>query len=185
MLADQLSEEIKDRVWDELLDCEHYVRYYEKLTNRFGRRARWTRLTIFVGGSFSIAAAFGLIPWWQVSASAAGFFLLATAVDFVWDWGTKSKVAHAISLTCWIARREYATLFRQARAGRLGDTEITKQCDLLSAWMLAATAQMSEIDSKASSEAYDEAVGVAVDEWSRYANRNNDFKASPQASAGT
>ena len=155
----------RDRIWQEMLDVARYVHYYEALTNRWSWYDKGLRASMLVGASLSIAALADVLPAWS-GICAAVFLIVATVFDFIWSWGVKASLAHAINLECNMVDNEYAALWTQIRADQISDHEAQSRSNQLLARIMAATAQLTETNRRLNRKAQESAYKVVADRWS-------------------
>lgn len=159
-----VTEHTKDRLWEEMWDVARYVQYYAMQTNRLARWNKVVRFCILVGAALAVGSTADLLP--AVYGIAGGLTLLVlTAVDFIWDWGTKAALSHAISLECCVIEKDYESLWSQVKTEQIGDRACQEQINHLAMRVMAATAQLSETDRGLNRKAQEAAAKVLADRW--------------------
>ena len=167
-MASEVKTHTRDRIWQEMLDVARYIHYYETLTNRYARFSRIIRAVIFVGAALSIGLSLDVLPRPEGVAAgvvAASALLVATIVDFVWDWGTRASVSHAINIECHIIQTEYTSLWSMVETGMIGDSEAQSKSSQLVLRTIAATAQLSETHRKLNATAQKAAYENVSSRW--------------------
>lgn len=159
-----VTEHTKDRLWEEMWDVARYVQYYELQTNRLGFWNRAVRFCILVGAALAVGAAFDILP--EIYGMIGGLGLLSlTAFDFIWDWGTRSALSHAINLECCVIEKDYEDLWTQVMTNRIGDVECQTKINHLAMRVIAATAQLSDTDKRLNTKAQKAATKILADRW--------------------
>ena len=167
-MASEVKAHTRNRIWQEMLDVARYVHYYETLTNRYARRGRIIRAFIFVGAALSIGLSLDVLPGpigVGFGVSAALVLLVATIVDFVWDWGTKASVSHAINIECCIIQTEYTSLWSMVETDEIDDSEAQSRSSHLVLRTIAATAQLSDTNRKLNKKAQKAAYANVSSRW--------------------
>ena len=112
---------LRDAVWDQLLDADRCVRYYNALSDRYRKyhnNSRYiTLIASVIGAGLSAASILDInLKWLGFDLGAAGVFLFVFLVmvavatwDFVQDCGYKSAVLGDVSREC----AQYETRLRQ------------------------------------------------------------------------
>ena len=167
-MASEVKAHTRDRIWQEMLDVARYIHYYETLTNRYARYSRLIRAVIFVGAALSIGLSLDVLPrplGVVAGVSAAVALLVATIGDFIWDWGTKASISHAINIECCIIQTEYTSLWSMVETGMIDDSEAQSRSSHLVLRAIAATAQLSETNRKLNATAQKAAYTNVSSRW--------------------
>lgn len=159
-----VTEHTKDRLWEEMWDVARHVQYYEMQTNRLARWNKMVRFFILVGAALAVGSTTELLA--REYGIAGGLILLSlTAVDLIWNWGTKAALSHAISLECCVIEKDYDSLWSLVKTEQIGDRECQEKINHLAMRVIAATSQLSETDKKLSRKAQEIAAKVLADRW--------------------
>lgn len=94
-----VSEQTRSDIWQELLDSDRLVRYYEALANHYQRKHSCTLLLLGVGAASSFAAILDLFPNF-VQLGASALVGIVAVWMFIADYAKKAAVAHDISFQC-------------------------------------------------------------------------------------
>ena len=152
-----VSEYTKDRIWEEMYDIARYIQYYTMQTNRLSLLSKSLRIALLVGAGLVAGSGFQALPP-GVGAGGAVFLLTLTVIDYVFDWGARAALAHAISLECCVIEKDYEDLWTLVRTSQISETESQTRVNQLVMRVIAATAQLSDTDrglnKKASKAAY-------------------------------
>lgn len=104
------SEQIRNEIWQERLDAERLVRYYEVLAERHRLRHLWIRIILLlaaIGGAVSLLK---VIP--QIFQLIAGLSVIVlVAVDFAFNGARKSAVLNLIQIECRALGNEWESLW--------------------------------------------------------------------------
>ena len=94
-----VSDETRNDIWQELLDSDRLVRYYEAVANHYQRKHLLTLLLLGVGAAGSFAAILDLFP--DVVQLVANALVGIVAVwMFTADYAKKAAIAHDIGFQC-------------------------------------------------------------------------------------
>ena len=152
-----VSEHTKDRIWEEMYDIARYIQYYTMQTNKLSFLSKGLRVLLLVGAALVAGSGFQALPP-AVGAGGAVFLLTLTVIDYVFDWGARAALAHAISLECCVIEKDYEDLWTLVRTSQISETESQARVNQLVMRVIAATAQLSDTDrglnKKASKAAY-------------------------------
>ncbi len=160
----KVTEHTKDRLWQDMFDLARLTRYYEFQTNHLVRNHRIVRLVILLGSGATLTLALGRLPEW-IGIVGSATLLVATAVEFIWDWGTKASLSHAINLECCVIEKDYEDLWSQVSNGQIGDKECLGKVNQLSLRVIAASALLSGTDRKINDRANKIAKKVLAKKW--------------------
>ena len=159
-----VTDHTKDRLWEEMWDIARHVQYYEMQTNRLALWNKIVRFSILVGAALAVGSTADLLPAWV--GMLGGLLLLSlTAVDLIWDWGTKAALSHAISLECCVIEKDYESLWSQVITEQVGDRDCQDRINHLAMRVIAATSQLSETDKRLNRRAQEAATRVLADKW--------------------
>ena len=166
MVADaaKVSDHTKDLIWQDMLDVSRYMVYYEALTNQWALRHKVLRAGVFIGATLSIASIFEILPP-PAGLAAALTLIVATVVDFVWDWGVKASLAHAVNIECHMVDKEYAALWAEIKTDNIGDREAQQRTKELMMRVMAVTTQLSETNRKVAETAEDAGYKNLLNRW--------------------
>ena len=152
-----VTDHTKDRIWEEMFDLQRYIQYYSMQSNRLSFLSKLLRVLLLVGAGLVAGSGFQALPP-AVGAGGAVFLLTLTVIDYVFDWGARAALAHAISLECCVIEKDYEDLWILVRTDRISETESQARINQLVMRVIAATAQLSDTDrglnKKASKAAY-------------------------------
>lgn len=117
-----VSDQIRNEVWQDLLDVTRLVRYYAALSDRYKRNYNIVRGLLLIAATSGIAAFLDALPSIAQLISGAGIALIV-AWDFVSDYGRKAAVSHAIRLQCGELENEWRDLWRSVDDGTIANEE--------------------------------------------------------------
>ena len=131
-----VSDQTRNDVWQELLDSDRLVRYYEALANQYQRKHLLTLLLLGVGAASSFAAFLNLFP--EVIQLVASALVGIVAVwMFIADYAKKAAVAHDIGFQCRRLDVQWKDLW--AAVERIDEEEARQRLSELSNQMNIAT----------------------------------------------
>ena len=117
-----VSDQIRNEVWQDLLDVTRLVRYYAALSDRYKRNYNIVRGLLLIAATSGIAAFLDALPPIAQLISGVGIALII-AWDFVSDYGRKAAVSHAIRLQCGELENEWRDLWRSVDDGTIENEE--------------------------------------------------------------
>lgn len=117
-----VSDQIRNEVWQDLLDVTRLVRYYAALSDRYKRNYNIVRGLLLIAATSGIAAFLDALPPIAQLISGVGIALIITW-DFVSDYGRKAAVSHAIRLQCDELENEWRDLWRSVDDGTIANEE--------------------------------------------------------------
>ena len=161
----KVTEHTKDRLWQDMLDLARLTRYYEFQTNDLTRNHRIARLMLLVGAGATLTLAVGDLPAW-VGVSGSAILLVTTAVEFIWDWGTRASLSHAINLECCVIEKDYEDLWSRVSTGQVDEAECLQRVNQFSLRVIAAAALISGTNKKINERAFEVAKEVLAKKWS-------------------
>ena len=136
-----VSDQTRNDIWQELLDSDRLVRYYEALANRYQRLHSLTLLLLGVSAASSFAAILDLFP--DVVQLFASALVGITAVwMFIADYAKKAAVAHVISFQCRRLDLDWKDLW--AAVESIDEAEARRRLGDLSNQMNIATQRSSD-----------------------------------------
>lgn len=94
-----VSDQTRNDIWQELLDSDRLVRYYEALANHYQRKHSLTLLLLGMGAASSFAAILDLFPD-VVQLIASALVGIVAVWMFIADYAKKAAVAHDIGFQC-------------------------------------------------------------------------------------
>lgn len=94
-----VSDQTRNDVWQELLDSDRLVRYYEALADHYQRKHLFTLRLLGVGAASSFAAFLDLFPG-VVQLVASVLIGIVAVWMFIADYAKKAAVAHDIGFQC-------------------------------------------------------------------------------------
>lgn len=94
-----VSDQTRNDVWQELLDSDRLVRYYEALADHYQRKHLFTLLLLGVGAASSFAAFLDLFPG-VVQLVASVLIGIVAVWMFIADYAKKAAIAHDIGFQC-------------------------------------------------------------------------------------
>ena len=161
-----VSEHTKDRIWEEMYDIARYIQYYTMQTNRLSLLSKSLRVALLVGAGLVAGSGFQALPP-AVGAGGAVFLLTLTVIDYVFDWGARAALAHAISLECCVIEKDYEDLWTLVRTSQISETESQARVNQLVMRVIAATAQLSDTDRGLNKKASKAAYKILEAKWGR------------------
>ena len=176
-----VTEHTKDRLWQDMLDLARLTRYYELQTNKLTRRYRVVRLILLIGAGASLSLAVGNLPIW-IGIGGAAVLLVATAIEFIWDWGMQASLSHAINLECCVIEKDYESLWSRVNTGQIDDSDSLRELDHLNLRVIAAAALISASDEGINRRAFKTANEVMVDKWRASKNGKQEVSSATRAS---
>ena len=160
-----VTEHTKDRIWEEMWDVARYVQYYEMNTNRLSCWSKSVRFASLLGAAGAVSVALNdAVPTW-IGVFGAISLLVLTAVDLIWDWGTRAALSHAISLECCVIEKDYEILWSQVKTNSIGESESQAKVNQLAMRIIAATSQLTETDKSLNRKAQEAATKVLAQRW--------------------
>ena len=93
------SDQTRNDVWQELLDSDRLVRYYEALADHYQRKHLFTLLLLGVGAASSFVAFLDLFPG-VVQLVASVLIGIVAVWMFIADYAKKAAIAHDIGFQC-------------------------------------------------------------------------------------
>ena len=117
-----------------------------------------------LGSGATLTLALGQLPVW-IGFAGSATLLVATAVDFIWDWGTKASLSHAINLECCVIEKDYEDLWSRVNNGQVDEKECLERISHLSLRVIAAAALLSDTNSKINIKATRVAEEVLEKKW--------------------
>ena len=166
-----VSDQLRNDIWQELLDSDRFVRYYEALANHYRRKHLTTLLFLAAGAASSVAAVFELLPerdMVQIVANAV-VGVMALWVLFA-DYAKKAEVANSISTRCSGLDIEWRNLWTAVEEEEIEEAEAHSRHLALAKEMLDATQRSGDagiVDNRRLNEKSEEAAFKTVSE--RYA----------------
>ena len=169
-MATEISKLTRERVWREMFNAERYVQYYSMLTNRFTLRHRIVRFVLVVGASIAVVSTLPEVPW-GVGLLGAVVLVGVTTFDFIWDYGTRAALAHAISLECNVIQKDYERLWWSLERKRIEEQDCQEQLSQLTMRTIAAGALLTDTDTKLNEKAQDKAFKVLSNRGVKHVGR--------------
>ena len=135
-----VSDQLRNDIWQELLDANRLVRYYEALANHYRRKHLATLLLLPVGAASSVAALYELIPQREVVQVVANAVvgIMAFWVLFA-DYAKKAEVANSISIRCSRLDFEWRSLWSAVEKEELDEAEAHSRSSALAKEMIDVT----------------------------------------------
>ena len=126
-----ISPRTRADVWQDLLDADRLVRYYEALANRYRLWQQVIRLLMLTIIISNLGAFVDLLPRFLQISAAIGLALL-----MAWDWvlepAKKAFVLHETSKGCSLVCNENEALWRKVDTIDMNDAEVQKELAALS-----------------------------------------------------
>ena len=161
-----VTDHTKDRIWEEMFDLQRYIQYYSMHTNRLSLLSKSLRVALLVGAGLVAGSGFQALPPF-VGAGGAVLLLTLTVIDYVFDWGARAALAHAISLECCVIEKDYEDLWILVRTDRISEIESQARVNQLVMRVIAATSQLSETDKGLNKKASKAAYNILESKWGR------------------
>ena len=119
-----VSEQTRHDVWQELLDAERLVRYYEVLAKRHRRWHLAIRFSLLLAATSGVASLLKVLP--QSVQLIAGLALtVLVALDFALNAAGKTAVLNLIKIECRALGNEWKNLW--AGLEHIGDDEARRE----------------------------------------------------------
>lgn len=136
-----VSDQTRNDIWQELLDSDRLVRYYEALANHYQRKHSLTLLLLGMGAASSFAAILDLfLDIVQLIASA--LVGIVAVWMFIADYAKKAAVAHDIGFQCRRLDVDWKELW--AAVERIDEAEARRRLGDLSNQINIATRRSSD-----------------------------------------
>lgn len=136
-----VSDQTRNDIWQELLDSDRLVRYYEALANHYQRKHSLTLLLLGMGAASSFAAILDLFPD-VVQLIASALVGIVAVWMFIADYAKKAAVAHDIGFQC--RRLDVGWKELWAAVERIDEAEARRRLGDLSNQMNIATRRSSD-----------------------------------------
>lgn len=133
-----VSEQMRQAVWQDLLDVARLVRYYEALSNRYRLRHSLIQFLLLASALSGIAALLNLLPE-VVQLVASGLIAFLVAWDFVAGYARKAAVLHTINYECHALEIEWSELWASINSADVSDTEAREKNKQLEKKFLSVT----------------------------------------------
>ena len=133
----------QNSVWQNMVDADRLVRYYQALFNRYQRNHNLIRFTSLIGATSVVASLIDLIPenYRRLAQVIAGIAIpVAVTLDFRADYSKKIWVLQQINTECDTLRTEWQTLWDSIEAFGVEDEEARKKNDELNQRLTTVTA---------------------------------------------
>ena len=130
------SDQTRNDVWQELLDSDRLVRYYEALADHYQRKHLFTLLLLGVGAASAFAAFLDLFPG-VVQLVASVLIGIVAVWMFIADYAKKAAIAHDIGFQCRRLDVQWRDLW--ADVERIDEAEARQRLGDLSNQMNIAT----------------------------------------------
>lgn len=163
-----VSDQLRNDIWQELLDSNRLVRYYEALANHYRRKHLATLLFLAAAAASSVAAVYELIPQRDVVQVVANAIVGVTAAWVLFaDYAKKAEVANSISIRCSRLDFEWRNLWTAVEEGVADEAEARSRSAALAKEMIDATRRSGDagiVDSRRLNEKSEAAAFKAVGE---------------------
>ena len=113
-----VSDQIRNEVWQNLLDVARLVRYYAALSDIYKRNYNIVRVLLFAVATSGVAAFLDVLPPIAQLISGGGIAVIIVW-DVVSDYGKKAAILHAISLQCGELEDDCHELWRSVDNGAI------------------------------------------------------------------
>lgn len=122
-MSELVDSNLRNDVWQQLLDSERMVRYYGELADRYRRRHRIPRYVMavsavggVVGFALEVRPYFPVAEEW-IYVPAILLMIAAVVWDFVHDDGKKAAILYSVSVECGEYETELLDLWRSVADG--------------------------------------------------------------------
>lgn len=123
-----VSEQIRNEIWQERLDVERLVRYYEVLAERHRIRHLGIRTILLLAATSGVASLLEVLP--QVFQLIAGLSVTVLVVmDFALNEARKSAILNLIKIECRALGNEWESLW--ANLERITDDDARRENERL------------------------------------------------------
>ena len=123
-----VSEQTRHDVWQELLDVERLVRYYEVLAKRHRRWHLAIRISLLLAATSGVASLLEVLP--QSAQLIAGLMIIVlVALDFALNEARKTAVLNLIKIECRALGNEWKNLWTGLE--HIGDDEARRENERL------------------------------------------------------
>ena len=117
-----VSNQVRNEVWQNLLDIARLDRYYAALSDRYKRNHTIVRICLLAAATSGIAAFLDALPPIAQLISGGGIAVIIVW-DMVSDYGRKAAILHAISLQCGDLENEWAELWIRVNEATITNEE--------------------------------------------------------------
>ena len=109
---------LRNAVWQQLLDAERLMRYYNELADRYRKYKMVPRILMAASAVVGAAVILFDAAWIPDGAYLPVFLVVVAAVvwDFMHDYGDKAAILYAISVECGEYETELQDLWRSVEA---------------------------------------------------------------------
>ena len=133
-----VSEQTRNSVWQEFIDQERLVRYYEALSEKYMKWHFWTRFVLSLAAIGGIGALLTQLP--DIVQQIAGVLVALVVVwDLVQAPARKAAVLHTISIECSRLQIEFKQLWAETNDNEAKDDEIRSKLSRLETRVLEVT----------------------------------------------
>lgn len=122
MANDRISDQMRQAVWQNLLDVARHVRYYEVLSDRYRFKHSLIQFLLLASAFSGIAALLELLPE-IVQLVAGGLIAFLVAWDFIAGYPRKAAVLHTINYECHALEIEWSELWSAINSTDISDSE--------------------------------------------------------------
>ena len=162
---DSVTPTTKNSVWQNMLDADRHVRYYQALFNRYQRNHSRIRFISLIGLTSVIASLINLIDqsYRHIAQVIAGIAVpVAVVSDFLTNYPQKIAVLKQISTECDTLKTEWQALWDSIEASEINEGKARKKNDELTQRLDTVTHQSIEagirinhkLNSKCAKETY-------------------------------
>ena len=145
MVNIMVSEQIRQAVWQDLLDVARLIRYYETLSSRYQFRHSIIQFLLLASAFSGIAALLELLPE-IVQLVAVGLIAFLVAWDFVAGYPRKAAVLHTINYECHALEIEWSELWSAINSSEISDIEAREKNKRLKEKILSVTGWANQAD---------------------------------------
>ena len=118
--------QVRNAVWQQLLDAERYSRYYGALSDRHRNCYRWLRFFLLFAAVGGIARFLDLFPasfaW--ISELSAIVIIALVIWEFMADYSTKAAILHTITIECGELQNDLDHLWLSLDQHSVGTPEV-------------------------------------------------------------
>ena len=105
-----VSEQVRNAVWQDMLDVARVIRYYDALSDRYKHNQAVIRFLLLIAVAGGIGALLDLFPE-IAQLISGGLVALLVAWDFISDYARKAAILHVISIECSALEIEWQSLW--------------------------------------------------------------------------
>lgn len=169
-----IQETTRNIIWQDMLDVNRLVRYYEAISNRYHRNYLTTRFVLLFGATGGFISLLDLIPEnYRGAVQAAASVIIAVTIvwDFLADHGKKAAVLEQISVECSKLQADWKELWNLIETYAIEDEEAQKINSQLNQQLSAVTGRAEaasvRVNRKLNEKCTDDAYQVVAERYAR------------------